>query len=407
MNSTLSLKYIPFAHAGKSYTDEPQPLAPIVYEATKSAYLSALEHNTDIEAIYQIGEVSAPGFSDLDFWIVTRDRLDEKSSERFRIDRNLSAFSRNVVMHQPFLVPGSLMSNFRYIYPAFDLQLLKGSPFPVTEPDGSTRKHISACILADVILECYPREFLRMLATPTIPVRTSMGRLNALKHAIRLFADAGGTVPSHWHGFIENVQTLRTSWFDTGPEHYEQLLSIMESAFRISMELIEKTADLLEALNQEHAGETISQAAAVSGFYTGGSGISFVKHWERNKATADMLHATHKTGCFSTILPGIFGAILQAYSLGNGKRSHYVRRHLNLDAPAMGSLINAPLLSVVSARGRLLDEHLEYVTANNLWFGYFNTLGYYPPVRVKDKLIGLRLEFRSRLLKKRLARAAE
>ncbi len=262
------------------------------YTRATSAVICSLSGCPDVVSIYTIGEVSALGFSDLDFIIVLKDHPSSVPDFEHRM-RTAMAGHSSVIIHYPHILPESLFPSLPYLFPFFSLNCVYGKKIPLVTVPKNDQKLLSLIILHDYIDTHWPQEFLRLFlhrqrfqkggfwsyavneATRVfrvplggkrdLPVRVTLCRLNSLKYPLQMISSLTGKKYQVWKRFVSDVHRLRTAWFSLPePARLEKLVALLKTSLLFSIWLIAETDSLLKRhvrvrlpdafyLNKDHA----------------------------------------------------------------------------------------------------------------------------------------------------------
>ena len=243
------------------FYNEPRKLTLKDYEHEIDRVVDVLSTCDDVISIYQIGEVSCPGISDLDFIVVVRDKMKNSSDYKKRI----SSLKKNsfMLMHPPYTVTMSQAQKIIYAIPIFNLMKLYGEDIQFQKPaDG---RLLDLAILVDLISFYWPREFLdlltkkkhysknlyfRVLMTDLLPckskyvidARNVLVRLNGIKYTLTLYCRLTRKNIPRLEDPVKKAISLRNNWFTLDDDRYDQLLLIIH-------EMINGIADLISAVS--------------------------------------------------------------------------------------------------------------------------------------------------------------
>lgn len=155
-------------------------------------------------SIYRVGEVSAPGISDIDRVAVVDagDRVPAVWPE-------LSGPTRALAMHPPFLVDPTTFTRHRLISHLEPMELAAGADLAIEErPD---RVYVERVLGAESILLNLVR-LLKYRATGRVKVRSVLCQLHTVRHGLRLAGLDRADAPAAWR-LADDVGSLRGAWF--------------------------------------------------------------------------------------------------------------------------------------------------------------------------------------------------
>jgi len=251
------------------FYNEPREFTIKDYDNEIDRVVNVLSKCDDVISIYQIGEVSCPGISDLDFIVVVRDKMKNSGDYKKRI----SGLRKNnfLLMHPPYSFNRSLAPKITYAISIFNLIKLYGGDIQFQKSVNS--RLLDLAILVDLISVHWPREFLdlltkkkhysknlyfRVLMTDILPfkskyvidTRNVLVRLNAIKYRLALYNRLTGKNIPKLETTIKKAISLRNNWFKLDEDRYDQLLMIIH-------EMINGIADLIAAVSTLISAEKI------------------------------------------------------------------------------------------------------------------------------------------------------
>lgn len=190
------------------------------YEKVLWSYIEYLSQRLDIVSIYQIGEISVPGISDIDLIVILDDRtssaLDLREAQRTAAgELGLYAFS-----HAPFVVNRVTFRNLPALFYAHNLRHLWGEKLALNEYPSKEQEFYDYVVAVEAAI-AQSFIFMRVTQNRTVfGLRSLLCNLNAIKHTIstirrwRRPEDIGGS-----QVFMDQVDELRQGWFGHGPRH--------------------------------------------------------------------------------------------------------------------------------------------------------------------------------------------
>ncbi|MDO8643197.1 MAG: hypothetical protein Q7R76_06500 [Candidatus Woesearchaeota archaeon] len=263
----------------------PKQLTITHYQQAEADFISTISGSADVVAIYKIGEVSAPGFSDLDFIVVLRDAPLHIPDFEQRT-RAVLARQADVIIHYPHVLPEQLFPSLPFLFPFFSLKCVYGKNIPLVRLPPADKHMLELVILHDYIDIHWPQEFLRLFlhrqrlqrggfwsyalneaartlnvrlgGTLDIPVRVTLCRLNSLKYPLRMLSSLTKKRYPAAEVFVRRVQALRTSWFQQANPNtkYAELLTLLKESISFCLLLIGETAALLKRCAPTNAPDT-------------------------------------------------------------------------------------------------------------------------------------------------------
>jgi ADP-heptose:LPS heptosyltransferase len=162
-------------------------------------------------AIYQVGRVGAPGFSDLDFVLTFPDgRLVDW--RQFQ-PQTFPPWVRRLMTHPPYCCAESVWPDLLSWYPTFDVRWLWGSTLPTPEIPAHLIAGCALGMLVDYLFVKMPRDILRLAWGRPLRLRTLLCQLHSFQYTAAL-AEKVGFMPSpEAVKAIRAVESLRANWF--------------------------------------------------------------------------------------------------------------------------------------------------------------------------------------------------
>jgi hypothetical protein len=193
-------------------------------------------------AIYQIGQVSAPGISDLDLVVVFEGEQpidwSQYQPQRF------PSWVQELLTHPPYCCSERVWPDLLAWFPTFNLDHVWGERLPAPKlPEG----YVSGCslgMLVDYLITKVPRDFLWIAWERPLRLRILLAMLHSLKHTVKLAVQAGFPVSERAQQSIAEVDSLRRSWFDSPSGQRLQALS------HLCREICDIAGELLSQVDQ-------------------------------------------------------------------------------------------------------------------------------------------------------------
>ncbi|RKX91672.1 MAG: hypothetical protein DRP84_11250 [Spirochaetes bacterium] len=265
-----------------------------VYENAKEEFLRKIDLD-NIKSIYQVGDVSVPGISDIDLFIVFNDNSKD-FLYRYSI-KNLSAVSQYIFSHEPWFMDEKTFYNLFYWFPYFNLNKIYGETLTVNVKQ-ELSKEIYIIILTQYIITKVPADFLiYSFLQKKFYERTMLCMINSLCHSLTLGRIIFDDIPPHWEIFIAEYNDFRHNWFQDNPiEREGKLKDYTIEGIQLSLELIKK---LSEHINDVVLRKLIKEDIII--FRTKTREIVFEKGWSIERAMRTILSS--KIGKIKLSLP--------------------------------------------------------------------------------------------------------
>jgi len=347
------------------------------YEKVTQEIIGLMSKCEEIISIYQMGEISAPGISDIDFIFVLKNN--PKNLAQFKKIFS-ECYKKYGYFLDPFIIDESIFPDIHLIFPIFDLKHIYGKKLEIY--DHKNKKLINQIMLIDFITFYWPREFLKILFEKRdlfknktislvindlyrilnikskyrlIDVRNLLCRLNSMKYPLRIL----GVLTNKKYSFLENtnkkISSLRKDWFIMNKEkRIKKLINLLVLINYCCLDLINHFKEYLESRNDFY----IDQLKEFNIENTYGI-ISYKKQWNKKYYFADTWKYFNKNKKITSILPIIFAPNL-IYFLKNDKR--FIR--------------NKKYLDLLSQRYSLIKKQIQYLNKYKIYTGCFFRFDY-------------------------------
>lgn len=182
----------------------PEPAQPQDYDTASREIEDLLRTLPGIAAVYRTGGMSAPGISDID-----RIAVIDPEATAPPVWPKLSARTKQLAMHGPFLVDRSTFTRHRCFAYLEPLELSHGEPVLVEDRPlpSYTEPLIAAESMVTALLST-----LKQVSTGVVKVRPTLCQLNNLRHALRLARIGEAEAEPAWK-LAADVTDLRNDWF--------------------------------------------------------------------------------------------------------------------------------------------------------------------------------------------------
>lgn len=194
-------------------------------------------------SIYQIGQVSAPGFSDIDFIVVFPDntRVDwaQYQPEVF------PDWVQQLMTHPPYCCKESTWFDLPGWYPTFDMRHLWGDRLPKPDIPNEFASGCALGMLIDYFIVKVPRDVLWIAWEHPLRVIILANMLHSFKYIIRLSEKAGVTLPKGVKQIAPKVANLRASWFDWEDSKRLEMLT------NLTGEVVSATGELIHNIDAQ------------------------------------------------------------------------------------------------------------------------------------------------------------
>jgi hypothetical protein len=192
-------------------TSFPQPASTSEYDEAAAEFESLLSELPGAVAVYRFGNVRAPGISDLDRLVVVETSGPRPVPDRWR---RLSARTRYLALHSPFLVDSRTFATHRWFSDASPLDLGSGSSVEI-EPRPCP-EFTNALIAAEGLVETLLK-LAKLGTTGRAKVRSLLCELNTVRLNLELAGIDRLAAPRAWD-LADDVGRLRETWWTLGPD---------------------------------------------------------------------------------------------------------------------------------------------------------------------------------------------
>lgn len=325
------------------------------YKKVREGIVKKYSGANGLVSIYEWGDVSVPGISDLDIVFVFDGGKPLPFSRRSFYLNGKAA--RYIVRHPFVFISRESLESIGYINPDVRLSLLHGPKCRIGRPKRSELLGIKAANLNDLMIRHYPRDFFLQGRNKSINVRDTLLRLNSLCYTMDSIQGLAGRKNKGWQQTAAQIRNLRKEWFEK--KDFGMLASLNGKALGISMELVGEFRQFL----LKNGLVSVSGEKAV---YTGQKNRSlFISGWSPSAALSQM------DGKVS-VLPIELAPQLFEYSKYSGGISQHIRAHLH------GKIdYNAAHAGIMGKRIRVLNEQAALaVRLRHSDFAAFYDFGY-------------------------------
>ena len=340
------------------------------YERAKHVYTREALQCYGVESIYQLGSLSSPGISDMDFIFVVDPRAIsyEPVPPLPELHTMLGGDVHYLICHEPMgILTGKLLSDICWLLPTSGFRVVSGREFDIHAPSKKDFHILKLLALADYTRVFWPWEFLRATIDGSIDVRMTLLRLNSFSHSLNEYGSLSGD-KNFGLDFREGIKDLRTRWFFNDQEkNLKVLVGLLEGSVPLGWLLIERLSSLL----MEEAGRYgVAPKLLSAEFENVRKYYFFSDMWTFHKAENLFRQGYAGFDLRIHFLPTPLVWPLAQYSQAEGLLSRRIRHNLHVytDIPKMSQVQSM----VLSKRASLMNEHLEFVSAFGWLSGLFN-----------------------------------
>lgn len=182
------------------------------YEHAIESYISKCANISEVAAIYQFGNVGAPGLSDIDLLVVLGE--DVERTEDLQLLSIAHPFwqceplIRDCFIHDVLVCPSSVFRDIDWIVPGNEWRHLAGSRVDRREPSSDESDVISLVHGLDFAIARL-HELVRVAHRPSCSSRWLVPQLWSVTHTYRTLACLGAPVAPSWHRLLDALTNLR------------------------------------------------------------------------------------------------------------------------------------------------------------------------------------------------------
>ncbi len=356
-----------------TFRDVPKKRNNLDYDKAKKDFIRYVSKSKDVSAIYQIGEVSRLGMSDLDFIVVLKNKIVDTKNTITYIEKSMKTHPY-LIMHHPLMISEKNFSELNYLFPVFSIKKLHGNSIKIKKI--KNKKIISTIILTDYINFHWPREFTRYflekkiktnnkysyifkeisklfginLGKLEIPIRNVLSRLNSMKYPLHLLKEITNKKYPEWEKHMLSIDKLRRDWFKLGPKKYDTLIKIMKKNIIFNYFLIE------ELKKEYKKNKFINSNLKIAIFIEKEHSCIFLKKWDSKDSFEKTNRIYKKTKEINSVLPIEF--FYQRIYLD------YLIKHKSLK----NFKIKKEYLKVLNKRFKLYREEIDFLNKNKFYF---------------------------------------
>ena len=140
-------------------------------------YIRHVAKNSDVVAVYSYGSISAPGFSDIDLIVVTKNKVSNSND----LSARNNGFNKDMFIHDVFVVPDSLFSHIRSLNYFYKIKALwSRDGFPSADIIDSIREVGISIMLDNIEMKLSRYDGMKYMCG------SDLTTMHALKHSVFL-----------------------------------------------------------------------------------------------------------------------------------------------------------------------------------------------------------------------------
>ncbi|MBT4272907.1 hypothetical protein HOK76_07500 [archaeon] len=292
------------------------------YEEVLLASINGLRRSQDIVSIYQLGEISSPGSSDLDLIVITKNIISD-SEKIINIEKELLNKYSKIYLHGFWYVNEALFKDIHWILPAFNLKHRYGKKINLNEKNkvmdflhfnnvmvdsafipyliylikkGKTRLNK----LQEIMSIFFPHTMEKIHIPKNVDQRNILNRMHSIKYQIyvleKIKIGEGNEKILQAKKFLNKVKNARSNWPNQSNKS-STILSLLDEHYNCSLEMIELFNNFF--LNKVCSVNDIEKIVLVN--YPRNN--LFVKNWDKKNHFKITKNLYNQTGRIVSIFP--------------------------------------------------------------------------------------------------------
>ena len=373
--ASLTPKRAPCSGAPLTILDHPRQRSVSAYDETRARYLNQVSAAPGASALYEYGDVGVPGLSDLDFVVAVSEGASQVDPHALSI-QGLSFCHRDLVLHEPLVVPVSLIGDLKRFLPFANPRRLwnrdSGEGLEVRELDAQSAAFAQTAGLIEKLFS-YQIWLQRTLSRGAVDARWSIAVLNSIRYSVSALASVTGhTTLGEDSGYVEAVSRLRASWFEERSLHRRNvaLRHLFSDARCVLHHLIRSLVAFLSGSGWLMTGHGLPLPEEIACPHRS-TRLVFTAEWEQEGGHV----AEPQEQREGLHLPYLFLRVFGLYS-----RSEHLSKALALRGPAIPAVfLSAPKTEFeehVSTRAGLLGHQTQFLRRHHFRYGGFLPLGW-------------------------------
>ncbi len=352
------------------YWDWPTELEISHYSKASADVINIINQSCKNTSVYQTGEISKPGISDLDFLIILNDEKQKHKLNHFGYLRSsLPPLTQYLLIHNPLMILNpSLWQNINKLYTYKNFIHLSG-PLLKT-PDSADDSGWATSLLQQVEQYTFRpmKKNFNQIFTRKISMRRALVSMNTIKYSVNAVQGLGIEIPK-WLTFNNDVTELRNNWFSF--EKHQQITAIYQltrTGIEICFEIMEKLSELLEKFGLIPPELETTTGKKIVGYLD--DDRIFVKGFQSEQALEFYIKAFHLTGNFISLIPSNFLLPLMVYSDSTPYLRDYFRDRIAVHDPILDNT-NFPVRMEINDRVKFSEQYLKFIKEENLDWGFY------------------------------------
>ena len=341
------------------FTDQPIPLSRDVYDDAKARYISRIKGVEETLAVYQFGNVTVPGISDIDLIVVLKDQFNQ-SPNKLRLNPGDNLPGKPVFLHNPIFVPETVWPKLNWLHAPKNIIQIYGNNLRAPQTVPKLYSPFTALSTGIEFAVWKLHQLVEMHLRRFISIRRSLAIIQSITYLGELLCQFGcESYADEFHQHTHLSKQIRGNWFDHPDLDY-------------LLVALQKTAELIFLFNQ-------GASKKLDSVFTSIQDMRFeIYH-----------HSSRAVSYFSQkeVLDDMVGGVARRW-LG---QELWVSKITLPNTYGLHYLVCA-LISGANGYGKLILERLRYTSKSNDWF---RTLPYpyLEAIRVRMNAADFQLHF--------------
>jgi len=350
----------------------PKQYSPSAYEEAVEEFVKKYSVHPDVLSIFQFGNVTVPGISDLDFLIILNDSLSAPLREEFSIQSFREGLRYLYNNTEPFLMTMDIFKEYWKIFPVSNLRLLYGAAHDTGRENRRATVIYEVLSLMDICNYFYPSVFLEQLYSKNLDVRRCLLLLNALCFPLGIMSAILPRGNGRWEEIKGRIKNLRSNWFQHDESEGISILSqLLEEASVVSIDLILSISKYVE----NNLWSVGSSGGAAATFFN----VCFLNKFDPDEVLKNEVEY-FKRGEWCSFLPASFLFPLIRYSQYKGVVSDHIKKNLKKNDINFNCFDNAAI-SIIDRRIGLMNRHAFFYQKNRIRIPMVHNYYSYNPIK--------------------------
>jgi len=335
----------------KTFHNYPKKISKEEYVSQENAFVNHVKKIKGVEGIYLIGELEAPGVSDLDFLIKVNKKFNAKHS---KLDIN-----KYSLIDSPRIVDEKLFRDFNKLTRHRIKKVLYGKKTGMTVISKKEQKYYNICFLHDGLFRSTLRNLFSLNESNKINIKKALSQVYDVRIAVekaKALDLMNKKELKEYEGFVKEFKEFRTNWakhINKSKGTFEKkLVHYIKFGLGISMDLVLK---LDKKLFEQ---KIVICSDDCAGIYSGSYPAYLIQHITDKNYLFLLRQMNSSARKVAGVFPSSFMAFLHSFS-GSGIFEKVLRKNLKING---GSIyIDNEMKSVLLFRSKMFSYNLNLI----------------------------------------------